>query len=80
MNLLTTADAARILGVSPRRVRALVKQRNRRLTQAAKARGEVAVWIGRQVGGGGIWVFTEEEVELLRPGPAGWPKRGKTNA
>ncbi|MDP2859303.1 MAG: helix-turn-helix domain-containing protein, partial [Bacillota bacterium] len=74
MDLLTVEDVARILRVCPRRVRALVKQRNRQRTREALARKEVAVWIGKQLGRSGMWVFRPEEVELLRPGAWGRPK------
>lgn len=55
--LLTTDDAARILGVTPRRVRALAGKRK----------------IGRRLSG--VWVFTADEVEQLRPGKVGRPKK-----
>lgn len=39
-----------------------------RVRQLAKARG-----VGRQLTGG-TWIFTDAEVELLRPGKPGRPK------
>lgn len=61
--LLTTREVAKLLGISVRRVQALARERHARLG------------IGWQVPGTRTWLFRPEEVELLRPGPPGRPKR-----
>lgn len=63
MNLLTAEEVAEELGVSPRRMRALIKTRHERFAT------------GRQVGK--TWMIHRDELESLRPGPEGWPK-GRT--
>ena len=69
---LTTAEAAKILGVTPRRVIALIRQHNRAATREAIAKGYVAKWVGRKPGRD--WLLTRAEVELIRPRPtAGRP-------
>ena len=62
---LTTAEAAKILGVTPRRVIALIRQHNRAATREAIAKGYVAKWVGRKPGRD--WLLTRAEVELIRP-------------
>ena len=52
---LTTRDMAAILGVSERRVRALAVHRNRKQK------------VGWQHPTRGIWLFSAEDVEALRP-------------
>lgn len=61
--LLGVDDVALGLGISPQRVRALVQQRH--------AEG---IQVGRKIGN--TWIFTPDEVELLRPrsGPGRPPK------
>ena len=63
--MLTTAQAAKILGVTPRRVIALINQHNRAATRQAIAKGYVAKWVGRKPGRD--WLLTRAEVELIRP-------------
>lgn len=60
--LLTTADVAARLGVNTSRVRQL---------RIALARRGVVV--GRRLGN--TWVYVEADVERLRPGQPGRPKR-----
>lgn len=62
---LTIAQVAERLGLSEQRVRALAADRHKRLG------------IGWKVPGRGNWLFRPHEIELLRPGPAGRPKRLK---
>lgn len=56
--IITTREMARILGVSPRRVRQLAARRH----------------VGHQLERG-VWVFRLDDVEQLRPGPVGRPRR-----
>lgn len=57
-SLLTVDDLAAEFGVSPRRVRALAQVAHSRYgTGWQTPRGE--------------WLFTPEEIEILRPGPSG---------
>lgn len=60
LNLLTAEQAAEEIGVSPRRMRALIKTRHERFAT------------GRQIGK--TWLIHRDELEALRPGPEGWPK------
>jgi len=55
LSLLTVEDVAGILHVSPRRVRALARQRHTRFG------------VGWQVPGTSQWLFRPEEIEQLRP-------------
>ena len=66
--LLTMNDVAERLGVSRQRVLQLNEARvSRGLPQAGQR-------IGR---GRGMWLFTPEDVELLRPRRTGRPRKGK---
>lgn len=56
-SILTTDQVGDILGVTPRRVRAIAAKRN----------------VGRQLGG--AWFFLPSDVERLRPGKPGRPKK-----
>jgi hypothetical protein len=62
LSLQTVEDAATTLGVSPRRVRTLAAVAHDRWS------------IGRQIARG-VWLFTPDEVEQLRPGKPGRPKK-----
>lgn len=62
LSLLTVEDVADQLGISARRVRALAAERHERFG------------IGYRVPGTGAWLFRPEELDALRPGPAGYPK------
>jgi len=55
MSLLTVEDVAERFGVTPRRVRAIAKNRHERLG------------IGWQVPGTNQWLFRPEEIEHLEP-------------
>lgn len=55
LSLLTVEDVAREFGVTPRRVRALARNRHERFG------------IGWQVPGTNQWLFRPEEIERLRP-------------
>ena len=61
MDILSVEDISKLLGISPRRVRAIAQHRG----------------VGNKVPGsrGGIWVFEQSDVEKLRPGPNGRPKK-----
>jgi hypothetical protein len=66
LGLLTSADVARELGVSVRRVQAHAKRLNER-----------GFAVGWRVPGTRVWLFRPEEVESLCGGPVGRPKRGE---
>ena len=57
-NLLTVDEAALEIGVSPRRMRALLKDRHERFG------------VGAQFGQ--VWIIHRDELDQLRPGPQGW--------
>lgn len=61
-DFLTISQVAAIFGISPGRVRQLITDRRARLTLSRK--------VGRD------WVIAREELDLLRPGPTGRPKKG----
>lgn len=62
-SLMTTEDMAHVLGVSQRRVNAIAQLEHQR-------------WgTGRQVMGNNPWLFTPEEIESMRPGPVGHPRK-----
>lgn len=63
MSLLTVDDVAEQLGVSVRRVRAIAKIKHAQFG------------IGYQVPNTSQWLFRPSEVESLRPGEAGRPRR-----
>ncbi len=65
VGLLTSADVAHELGVSVRRVQAHARVLNQ---------GGFAV--GWQVPGTHVWLFRQAEIESLRGGPPGRPKKG----
>lgn len=60
-SLMTIEDAANLIGVSPRRMRAIAKDRHERFG------------VGYQIAGTNTWLFRPEEIESLRPGPEGYP-------
>lgn len=62
-SLLTADDVADRLGVSVRRVRALAKVRHEQFG------------IGYQVPGTSQWLFMPSEIESLRPGKSGRPRK-----
>lgn len=59
MSLMTSDDVALQLGVSVRRIRAIAKIKH----------------VGYQVPGTSQWLFRPSEIETLRPGPAGRPRK-----
>ena len=61
-SLLTVGDVAEILNVSPRRVRAIAKNRHERFG------------VGWQVPGTNQWLFKPEEIGQLRPDEKYQPK------
>jgi hypothetical protein len=63
LNLLTVEDIAARFNVSTRRVRTLIAERHARLA------------IGYQITGTRQWLITPEEVESLRPGLVGRPRK-----
>lgn len=63
LSLMTVRDVAVTLRVSERRVRAIARERHERLR------------IGWQVPGTSTWLFRPEEIELLRPGTSGRPRK-----
>lgn len=63
LSLMTAQDVADVLGISPRRVRARARVLHERFA------------IGWQVPGTNAWLFRPEEIESLRPGPSGRPKK-----
>jgi hypothetical protein len=65
MSLMTVDDVAEQLGVSVRRIRAIAKIKHDRFG------------IGYQVPGTSQWLFRPSEVELLRPGAIGRPRKTK---
>lgn len=62
MNLLTIEQAAEMIGVSVRRMRAIAQARHERFGIGWKVPGTR-----------GTWLFRPEEIEGLRPGPSGNP-------
>ncbi|MFA5836190.1 MAG: helix-turn-helix domain-containing protein [Bellilinea sp.] len=65
LNLLTAEQAAEEIGISPRRMRALIKTRHDRF--------------GAGMQFGKSWLIHRDELDALRPGPQGWPK-GKSRS
>jgi len=65
MSLMTANDVADKLGISVRRVRAIAANRHARFG------------VGYKVPGTSQWLFRPTEIEALRPGPNGRPR--KTN-
>ena len=65
-SLLTVDDVASILHASPQRIRTIARAKHAQLG------------IGARIGG--QWFFTPEEVESLRPGPPGRPRRNTEEA
>lgn len=63
LSLLTVDDVAEQLNISPRRVRAIAKIAHERWA------------IGYQVPGTNTWLFRPEELDSLRPGPPGRPRK-----
>jgi len=63
LSLMTVRDVAAQLRVSERRVRAIARERHEQFG------------IGWQVPGTSTWLFRPEEVELLRPGTSGRPRK-----
>jgi hypothetical protein len=64
LSLLTVEDVAAQLGVTPQRVRAIARARQH-------------LGIGWQVPGSKTWLFRPHEVELLRPGSPGRPRKNE---
>jgi len=65
-SLRTIEEVAAELGITPRRVRTIAKTAHQR-------------WgIGWQIPGTNIWLFRDSEIELLRPGKPGRPKKQGT--
>lgn len=62
-NLMTTDQMAASVGVTVRRMQAIVKNRHDRFG------------VGFQIRGKNPWIFTPEETEILRPGKVGRPKK-----
>ena len=60
-SLMTIDDVARELGVSPRRAKAIAREMHDRYGVG---------WLA-PAGGGGVWLFRPDEIEILRPGPGG---------
>lgn len=58
--IMTADQVAEIVGVSPRRIRAILKTRHDRFGT------------GRQIGS--TWTIHIDELDNVRPGPEGWPK------
>ena len=65
-SLLTVEDVAQRLHTSPQRIRTIARAKHAQLG------------IGARIGG--QWFFTPEEVESLRPGPPGRPRRNTEEA
>lgn len=63
LSLMTADDVAVMLGVSVRRVRSIAKLKNDQFG------------IGYQVPGTSQWLFRPSEIESLRPGAVGRPKK-----
>lgn len=68
MNLLTVDQAAEMIGVSVRRMRAIAQVRHERFGIGWKVPGTR-----------GTWLFRPQEIEALRPGPSGNPDWNKND-
>ena len=63
LSLLTVEDVAEQFHITPRRVRAIARVQHQRSA------------IGWQVPGTNQWLFRPEELDFLRPGPPGRPRK-----
>mgnify|MGYP005817915797 CR=1 FL=1 len=61
-DFMSVAEAARELGLTPGNLRRLLAERKGRLVLTRK--------LGRD------WMIARQELDLLRPGPVGRPKKG----